>query len=72
MVVTKEIIKAEIEKIPTERLNELYEVIKEFSVTKSHDSEESFMAKMRRIKIDAPPDFSRHIDSYLNGEKTID
>ncbi len=30
------------------------------------------MAKLRKIKINAPPDFSKNLDLYLTGEKTID
>lgn len=67
-VITKEDIKKEIEKVPAEKLQELFVVVKEFSEPKK----ESLMAKLRKIKIQAPPDFSQNIDLYLSGEKTIE
>ncbi|MGI8470294.1 MAG: hypothetical protein ACR2N3_17785 [Pyrinomonadaceae bacterium] len=67
-IITKEVIKAEIEKIPDEKLEEFFAVVKEFSEPKK----ESLMAKLRKIKIQAPPDFSQNIDLYLSGEKTIE
>lgn len=57
-VTTKEDIKREIEKIPDEKLKELLVTIKE-----------SLMAKLRKMKIQAPPNFSRNIDLYLTGKE---
>jgi Zn-dependent M16 (insulinase) family peptidase len=71
-MVNRELIKSEIEKIPEERLQELYQVVKGFSNTDTKKNGETLMSKLRKIKIDAPPDFSKNIDLYLNGEKTID
>ncbi|CAN5439295.1 hypothetical protein BH20ACI1_BH20ACI1_14180 [soil metagenome] len=73
MIVTKEIIKEEVEKVPDEKLETLYKYVKNLTATEpKKQSKESFMAKMRKIKINAPPDFSRNIDLYLSGEKTIE
>ncbi len=69
MIVTKEIIKEEVEKVPTERLNELYEVVKDFSQPKKKKSKEEFLASLQKIKINAPPDFAANIDDYLYGGK---
>jgi len=72
-VITKEDIKQEIEKVPDEKLETLYKYVKQLTEIKpKKQSKESFMAKMRKIKINAPPDFSRNIDLYLSGEKTIE
>lgn len=73
-VVTKEEIKAEIDRMPDEQLDTLHRFVKALSSTPSRPkrTRETFMEKMRKIKIDAPPDFSRNIDLYLNGEKTLD
>lgn len=72
--VTKEQIKAEIDQMPVDKLDTLHRFIKELSSTREIPkmTGETFMEKMRKIKIDAPPDFSRNIDLYLNGEKTLD
>ncbi|CAN5439362.1 hypothetical protein BH20ACI1_BH20ACI1_14190 [soil metagenome] len=69
MIVTKEIIKEEVEKVPKERLNELYEVVKDFSQPKKKKSKEEFLADLQKIRIDAPPDFASNIDDYLYGGK---
>ncbi len=69
MIVTKEIIKEEVEKVPTERLNELYEVVKDFSQPKKKKSKEEFLASLQKIKINAPPNFAANIDDYLYGGK---
>ncbi len=73
MIVTKEIIKEEVEKVPDEKLETLYEFVKDLAeIEPKKQSKESFIAKMQKIRINAPPDFSRNIDLYLSGEKTIE
>lgn len=71
-MVTKEEIKSEIEKVPDERLPELYQIVKRFAHPKPDSSKQTLMSKLRRIRINAPPDFSENIDLYLSGEKTIE
>jgi len=94
VMVTKEIIKSEIEKVPEERLEELYEVVKVYSGTKKDGGTDksktlglpglgergtvsqerngnTLFSKLRNIKINGPEDFSRNLDLYLSGEKTI-
>ena len=71
-MVTKEEIKSEIEKVPDERLPELYQIVKRFARPGPDSSKPTLMSKLRRIRISGPPDFSENIDLYLSGEKTID
>ena len=71
-MITKEIIKSEIEQVPEERLEELYEVVKLYSNPKARNNGASFLTKLKRISIDGPEDFAANIDLYLSGEKTID
>ena len=66
---TKELIKAEIDSLPEDKLDELYALIKDFAQSKAADEKESIMSKLRRIKIHAPPDFATNLDLYLSGEK---
>jgi hypothetical protein len=66
---TKELIKNEIENVPEEYLAELYKLIKNFENEVNNKKKQSFMSKLRSIKIDGPEDFSKNIDLYLNGEK---
>ncbi len=72
-VITKEDIKQEIEKVPDEKLESLYKYVRELTEVKpKKQSKESFMAKMHKIRINAPSDFATNIDDYLYGEKTIE
>ena len=69
---TKEEIKSEIEKVPEERLAELYQIVRRFTRSRPSSSKPTLMSKLRRIQISASPDFSENIDLYLTGEKTIE
>jgi len=71
-MVTKDEIKTEIEKVPDERLDELYRVVRTFTEDKSSGAKEGFLLRLSRIKIDGPEDFAANFDLYLNGEKSID
>ena len=71
MIVTKEIIKSEIERVPDDRLEELYEVVKNYSATATENNGGSLFSKLKKISIDGPEDFSENLDLYLTGEKTI-
>jgi hypothetical protein len=70
-MVTKEIIKSEIEKVPEECLEELYEVVKIYSRSEVTTNGGSLFSKLREITIEGPEDFSANIDMYLSGEKSI-
>jgi hypothetical protein len=71
VMVTKEIIKSEIERVPEERLEELYEVVKVYSRAETESNGNTLFSKLRKIKIQGPEDFSENLDLYLSGEKTI-
>ena len=66
---TKELIQAEIDRINEEDLDELYSLVKDFTQSKQPSRKQSLMAKLRRIRIDAPEDFSTNFDLYASGEK---
>jgi hypothetical protein len=58
-MVTREKLVEEIEKIPDEHLEELYRMIKSLEVNGTDaESGESVMARLRKIRISASPDFS--------------
>lgn len=59
---TKEEIKSEIEKVPEERLAELYQIVRRFTAPRSDPSAPTLMSKLKRVRISAPPDFSENID----------
>ena len=71
-MISKETIKSEIEKVPTERLEELYQIVRSFTAPGTRQAHGSFMSRLRQIQIDGPEDFATNIDLYLTGEKSID
>jgi hypothetical protein len=71
VMVTREIIKSEVERVPEERLEELYEVVKIYTRSENANNGSTLFSKLKRISIDGPEDFSENLDLYLSGEKTI-
>lgn len=70
-MISKELIKTEVEKVPEDRLAELYSVVKSYTNPLGNGDGRSLMSKLREIAIEAPEDFSENIDLYLTGEKTV-
>ena len=70
-MISKELLKAEIERVPEERLDELYSVIRNYSKRATQQDGRSLMSKLREVTIEGPEDFAENIDLYLTGEKTI-
>ena len=68
----KEQIKAEIDNLTEEDLEELHAIIKKFVQTRATSNKSSLMSQLRTIKVDAPEDFSTHLDQYASGEKIIE
>jgi len=69
-MVTRELVKAEIERLNRKELSEVYEFIKQKRVQpKSKSKNKSLMANLKAIKIDAPEDFAENHDLYMSGEK---
>ncbi len=66
---TKEAIKAEIDKMSEEELNDLYALVKRFVESKGTGKKQSIMEKLREIQFDGPEDFAANLDLYLSGEK---
>ncbi len=69
---TKELIQAEIDTLSDESLDELYTLVKQFAQAKRHAQPRSLMAALRRIQIEAPPDFAANLDLYVRGEKRVE
>lgn len=70
-MVTREEIKAEVDKVPEEWLEQLYRVVRTFSLARSSGAKESFLMRLSRIQIEGPEDFAANFDLYLNGSKSI-
>lgn len=71
-VITIENIKREIEKVPVEKLETLYNYVQSLKdIRPKKLSREQFLENMSKIRIDAPSDFATKIDDYLYGDKSI-
>ena len=57
-MVTREIIKGELDRVPEDRLEEVYEVVKLYSRSATQTSGSSIFAKLRTISIEGPEDFA--------------
>ncbi|MFY7797612.1 MAG: hypothetical protein ACOVQ3_01345 [Dolichospermum sp.] len=55
---------AEIDKIPEEELNNLYQWIKEFT-DKKNSNKKGILSQLKQIKIQGLTDFSVNFDKYL-------
>ena len=68
-MVTKDEIHAEVERVRDEYLDELYQLIKNFTRSKGRSKKPSLMSQLQNIKIEAPEDFAENFDLYTSGEK---
>lgn len=68
---TRELIEAEIGKIPEDRLHDLYGLIRDFAAARTASAQPGIMAKLRNVHIEAPSDFASNLDLYLSGEKGV-
>lgn len=68
---TKQLIEDKIRHLDATQLSEVYQFVEQLTVPKNEPQLTSLMARLRRITIDGPEDFSTNIDSYLNGEKRV-
>ena len=57
----KELIQAEIDKIPEQELNELYQLIKDFT-DKKNSTKKGILSQLKQIKIQGSTDFSVNFD----------
>ena len=71
MTITKEFLHEEIEKLDEEGLEAFYQMIREAMRSRPATPKESFMAQLRKIRIDAPEDFAANFDAYVSGEKHV-
>lgn len=68
-MITRTLIQSEIDNLRDEDLDIVYSIIK--SITKQYDksSKQTFMSKLKSLKIQGPEDFSRNIDFYLKQQE---
>jgi hypothetical protein len=70
-MITKELLKTEIDQIQEQYLEVLYKFIKTLQQPQNIH-QPSLMSKLKQIKIHAPSDFAKNIDAYLNGAKNVE
>jgi hypothetical protein len=68
---TKAMIHAEIETVPDENLDELYDLVRGFVAAKQPAPKPGILSQLREIQIDAPVDFAANLDQYTRGEKDV-
>ncbi|RME40593.1 MAG: hypothetical protein D6796_17035 [Caldilineae bacterium] len=67
-MVTKEKIRAEIEKVDEAYLDELYRLIQSFVQRKQSSKSSGVLSKLQEVRIDGPVDFAKNHDFYVTGE----
>lgn len=69
MMITREVLKSEIDEVDTQYLDTLYRIIKSLQQKTVSPPPSGLMAKLKTVKISGPKDFAENTDAYLNGEK---
>ena len=65
MGITRASLKAEIDHLQEEDLDIVYSILKSITGQYENTSKQTFMTKLKSIKIQGPPAFSRNIEHYL-------
>lgn len=68
---TREMIQAELGKVPDESLDELYGIVRQFA-NKPKEGGAGVLSKLASIRIQGPRDFAANLDQYLSGEKRLE
>lgn len=69
----REAIQAELDSLTEEELATVLTVVKDLARAKEHvtGTKPGLLSKLKRVKIDAPEDFSANLDLYMSGEKRL-
>ena len=65
----REEIVAKVQSLPESVLPQIHEFIEKIE---EKDEKPSLMERLRKIKIQGPPDFAENFDLYMSGEKSLD
>ena len=66
-MITRELVKTEVDRILESNLEVLYKFIKTLQQPQATQPS-SLMSQLKQVKSQAPADFAQNIDAYLNGE----
>jgi len=64
MIVTRELIHSEVERLNVEDLDELYKLIRQLSRAKRKPKKKGALSRIKRIKVSAAEDLSANHDRY--------
>ncbi|AFW96429.1 MULTISPECIES: hypothetical protein [Nostocales] len=64
-MITKQMIQEKLKNLTEEQLNQVYGIIEQLSDSENAVKKPSLMSKLRKIKIDAPEDFSIQVSVSL-------
>lgn len=69
----REAIQAELDSLSEEELAKVLTVVKDIARAKDRatGTKPGLLSKLKRVKIDAPEDFSANLDLYMSGEKRL-
>lgn len=70
-MVTKQLLHAEVDRLPDEDLDSVYSFILQVKQTKTKPRQ-SLMQKLKQVQITAPADFAANHDVYLHGAEDDD
>ena len=68
-MVTKEVLRTQIDQVSDEDAEALYHLIQTFVRARQRERRAGLLARLSQIKIEAEPDFATNLDLYLSGEK---
>ncbi len=69
-MITKEMVRTEIDQLNEEQLQVLYRFVKDLAKQPAERKDESLLARLRRIQFDGPEDLASNHDLYVSGEKS--
>ncbi|MBV6452698.1 MAG: hypothetical protein MHPDNHAH_03460 [Anaerolineales bacterium] len=67
-MVTRELIHSEVDRLNADKLDEVYEHIRQLNRGKRKLKKKGVLSKIRRVKISGPKDFSVNHDLYISGK----
>lgn len=67
----REKIVSKVQNLPDGDLLKVYEFVEQIDA-RIGEEQLSLMQRLRKIKIQGPPDFSRNLDLYMSGERKMD
>jgi hypothetical protein len=68
-MVTKEMLRSQIDQISDEDADALYRLIQTFVQARQRERKAGLLARLRQITIEGEPDFATNLDQYLSGER---